>query len=521
MKKGLIQKLLSVALATAMTASLLAGCAGNPEEVAPADTTTEEATEEAAPAEDSAEAADTDAASGDKVTISVYRDVFNLEKDNADEVQAVEDAINAYIADKSNVQIKLSSIANSEYKDKANLALSNGEINLLWTASWLENVNCDALVKQNAVYDLTPLLPGTALYDSMPSWVWDASAYFGKNYFVSCYKESAEGYDIMFRKDLVDKYGWDLSTVKSIADIEPMLADCKAEGLKYPYLTQKRGLFFRYYLDDFDFFSQDSMFGVDKATNEVVNLVQTPQYKEFAMLMSKWADLGYIHEDDVAKTTPETTTQTQDFGISWWTDVPNNSEANTRYGQEVVMVPVTEKWSHSTTTLGSCYCVTSNSTEEQARACVDFLGLLYTDPVVADLFTFGIEGVDYDKNADGFVVKKGDLYNHSAWESTSVTVLSLEEGEPADKIKLYDDFNNASIASCASGFRFDKTNIEAQYTACTSVFEQYGYILENGGYSESEVESVLEEYQAALDDAGYQDVLAEAQSQYEAWKASK
>jgi len=43
----------------------------------------------------------------------------------------------------------------------------------------------------------------------------------------------------MFRKDLDDKYGWDLSTVKTLKDIEPMIEDCKAEELKYPYLTQK------------------------------------------------------------------------------------------------------------------------------------------------------------------------------------------------------------------------------------------------------------------------------------------
>ena len=38
--------------------------------------------------------------------------------------------------------------------------------------------------------------------------------------------------------------------------------------------------------------------------------------------------------------------------------------------------------------------------------------------------------------------------------------------------------------------------------------------------SEKEVEGKLAEYQKALDAAGYQDVLKEAQTQYDAWKAS-
>ena len=40
--------------------------------------------------------------------------------------------------------------------------------------------------------------------------------------------------------------------------IEPMLADLEAEGLKYPYLSQKTAMFYRYYINDFDFFTADS-----------------------------------------------------------------------------------------------------------------------------------------------------------------------------------------------------------------------------------------------------------------------
>lgn len=513
MKRKMSSKVLSVALTTAVAAGMLAGCGSTA-------TDTTATTDTAATTEAADTSTDTAAASGDMTTISIYRDSFNVATPDSAEVTAVQDAINAYIGDKINVQIKLTDIGSGEYKDKANLALSNGEINLLWTASWMETINCDNLVKQNAVYDLTDLNKDSTLYGSVPSWVWDSAAYDGKTYFVPCYKESAEGYDVMFRQDLIDKYGWDITSVKTLKDLEPMLDDCVSEGLKYPYLTQKTAMFHRYYLNDFDFFSQDSLMAVDRTTDSVVDVLSTDQYKEFCTLMCEWGEKGYLSEDDVTKTTTDTTTQTQDWGISWWTDVPNNDEADTRYDQDVTMQPITNKYSHSTTTLGSCFCVTANCTPEQAQACVDFLGLLYTDQTLADLYTYGIEGTDYDLE-DGYVVKKGDMYNHSAWESCSVSCLSLEKGEPENKVELYDAFNDASESSCASGFRFDKTNVEAQYTACLNVFDQYGYVLENGGYASADVDATLEEYQAALDEAGYQDVLAEAQSQYDAWKATK
>jgi len=514
------KKVISALLVSAMAASLLAGCGSS------ADTATEApaaATEEAAPAADTTEEAAPaeEAASGDVVTINVYRNTFNLASPDSEQVAKVEAAINDYIADKINVQITLTDVGSGEYTDKANLALANNEINLLWTASWESTIGTNDLVPANAVYDITDLLPGSALYGSMDAGQWEATKYNGKNYFIPVYKDNVEGYDFMFRQELVDKYGWDIDSVKTLADLEPMLADAKAEGLKYPLLTQKTAMFYRWYIDSFDFFTADATanwVAVDRDTNEVVDTILTDEYKEFCTLMAKYAEAGYISEDDVTKTTTDTTTQTQDWAISWWTDIPCNDEADARYGQDVTMVPATSRWAHSTSALGSCYCVTANSTAEEAQACIDFMGLLYTDSTLADLYTFGIEGEDFTYDANGQVDQTSDKYNHSMWESASATIVTPLANEPANKADLYKDFNGGANTSCAAGFRFDKTPVEAQYTACQNVFEEYGFALENGGVGVADVDAVIEAYQAALDEAGYQDVIAEFTSQYNAWK---
>ena len=325
----------------------------------------------------------------------------------------------------------------------------------------------------------------------------------------------------MFRQDLIDQFGWDPTTVKTLADLEPMLADAADAGLKYPFLLQKTAMFYRFYINDFDFFTADAKsnwVAVDKATGEVVNVIQTPQYKEFCDLMAKWAELGYVSEDEVTKTTTDTTTQTQDWAISWWTDIPVNDEADARYGQDVTMQAFTDRWAHSTSALGSCYCVTANSTPEQAQACIDFMGLLYTDSKLADMYTFGIEGEDYSYNADGLVEQASEKYNHSMWESASATIVTPLAVEPANKADLYKDFNGGAKTSPAAGFRFDKTAVEAEYTACQNVFDTYGYPLETGGFPADQVEATIAEYQTALDEAGYQTVLAEFQAQFDAWK---
>ena len=140
----------------------------------------------------------------DAVNIVVYRDCFNLGATDSARTQEIQDAINDYIKDKINVQITLFDISNSEYPEKANLALNNNEINLLWTAAWMGTVGTKDLYAAKAAYDITDLLPGSALYDSMDANQWEGTKYAGRNYFVPVYKDNVEGYNLMFRQDLVD-----------------------------------------------------------------------------------------------------------------------------------------------------------------------------------------------------------------------------------------------------------------------------------------------------------------------------
>ncbi len=505
------KKFLSVLLAMSMTAALLAGCG------AASSGSGETGTSETTAASSSTSAS---SESSDKVEISVYHCTFNIASADSAEVQKIEDAINEYIDGKINVKIKLTDIGQGEYDDKCNLAVANGETNLFWTASWMGAINTDNLVSQNAVYDLSSILPGTDLYNSVPEAVWNSSKYNGKDYFIPCYKESSEGYDLVYPTEKANKYGWDLSTVKKLSDLEPMLEQMKQDGVKYPLLLQMMPFFSKYYIDDYDFILASTMIAVDRDTDEVVDCLSLPEYKEFVTLMSDWGEKGYISGEEATKTIPETTINGTDWGFAAWWDVPVNEDASASYGQDCDVISMTKNYMNSTSTLGSCFAVSSTSTDEQAKACVDFMGLMYTDPTLAGLFTFGIEGTDYDL-VDGKIAKKGGLYDHSSWESGSVVTTPLETNEPDDKVALYEKFNETSEESIANGFRFDFSNVEAQWAACTSLYDQYGYVLEEGGYKVADVDATLEKFRSELDAAGYQDVLAEVKSQYETWKTTK
>ncbi len=541
MKNNLTKKLLAVGLSTALAMGVLAGCGGG--SAAPAaQPAAEEKTEEAAeaPAEEAEapaeETAAAPAASGD--TLNIYRATYNVQSTDQAELAAVTEAINARLAELgSSVKVSITDLPNAEYGDKANLALASGEVDLLWTANWWGTIGTNDLYKNNAAYDLTDLLPGTTLWNSMPEWYWEAARYDGKDLFVPIYKEGAEGYSMKFLQSNADKIGGiDIAAVESQPDIlsklralEPYLQAAVDAGIKYPYESASTAMFYRYFLDSYDFIDQtlQSQLAVDLEKDEVVNPIQTPEYAEYCKLMGEWGQKGYLNvEEEVGKTIPATVTQTQDWLFNWWTSIPNDKESEGRDGNQAEdFIKLTKNWGSSHTTLGSCFAVNKASGEEKAKAAVEFLGYLFTDNQIANLYTYGIEGTDYVIDENGKVDRTGEgmgaKYNHSPWESTSVSAVTLLSDEPDDKIEMYDTFNNSATGTVSNGFRFNHDEVEGAYNACTNLLEEYGRTLEVGGYAPEEVDQAIADYQAALDAAGYQDVLAAAQAQYEEWKAAR
>ncbi|MCR5311064.1 MAG: ABC transporter substrate-binding protein [Lachnospiraceae bacterium] len=461
-----------------------------------------------------------------KTKINIVRALFNLEAVDEGQVKKVEDEINKYLNEKGcDFEVSIREIMSGEYVEKAGNAVANKEVNLLWTASWEEGkIKTSALVANGMVKDISKLLPDTALYNSMDAGQWEATKFDGKNYFVPVYKDNVEGYDLMYRKEVVDKLGVDVTKISKLQDLEPVLAQFKAEGLKYPFLLQKGAMFWRFYIDKFDFFTgeaESNFVAVDRASDSVVFTLDTPEYKEFADLIADWRDKGYVHEDEYTKVVTDQTTQSKDWGVSWWTDTPNNAEANNRYGQDVVINPLTQRWAHSNSALGSCYCVTANTNDKQAKQCIEFLGLLYTDKKLADLYTYGIQGEDWSVDENGQVVKSGKKYNHSMWESVSALVITPEAGSPADFAGAYKQFNGTAQTSCAAGFRFDESAVSAEYTACKALHAEYGFLLETGGVAKADVDAKIAEYKSALQAAGVQKVIDEFTKQYNDFKSKK
>lgn len=508
MKK--FKKLLAVALAAASLCTMLAGCGGS----------STSSTTSSTPKESSSTPESTPVSSEADEPQEVENIVWFVRNGNTiTDKQAVQDAINEYIEPKIGVNV---SIITSAEEPELSLALAAGEdIDIFWTASWSNGYN---YIADNSALDLTDLLPNYPdLYNSIPENVWSAAQKDGHNWFVPVYKESAEGATLMYSVPAAEKYGWDMSTVKSYEDLTPMLEQMKQDGATCAFLPKVD----QFWVGARDVFSTvsgtSSTVGIRREDGKAVSVVDSEEYKNFVKLMYSWNQAGYISQECVDSTYADNNDNVNDLlssgnaGFLFWSSTPDaDANATLRYGTELKTLLASKNYLSLDGTFGSAYMI--NNRTEKADACLKFLGLLYTDQTVADLICYGIEGTHYTRDADGYVsvIADSGYTSDGLWSTCSVMSPSIQVGESADKKEQYASFNENALVTPENTFVFDNSNVSAECSAIAAVFGEYGNLMVSGFYDPDEY---LEQYSAALKEAGIDTVIAEVQSQYDAFLA--
>ena len=96
-------------------------------------------------------------------------------------------------------------------------------------------------------------------------------------------------------------------------------------------------------------------------------------------------------------------------------------------------------------------------------------------------------------------------------------LLHLKQGDPADIWDAYAKFNEEAYISPTFGFNFDNGNVMNELTAINNVYQEYIPSLMVGATDPAvKLPEALEKFKKA----GSEKVVAEIQSQYDAWKAN-
>ncbi len=463
------------------------------------------------------------------VTLTWY-----LPKMDQDDDAAVFKAANEIIGAKLNgLQVKFVPIDTGSYADKMNAKIGAGEeFDICFTCSWLNdyksNVSNEAFLCLDDGKDVT-LLKDYApdLWGLIPENIWNGTRIDGKVYGVPNYQISTNGKSFWFKKDLVEKYNFDVTSVSGENWKESLEAFFELVKKNDPTLFPTESNQIWGLIAACDGFVDGEVggtgFRADDPNAEYINEYSTDEFKEYITTCKEWYEKGYVRSDI---TTASDTTKDKKAGryaSGWGTTKPGmESEMKNNYGFEIVTAPMTDNM----LTAGSCIATMNavSSTTKHPEAAVQLLNLVNTDEELYNILAHGLEGTHWEKNADlgdkYITVLDGatDKYNMTDWMLGCVFAGYLQEGQDADVWEKTKEMNENATIDSLFGFSLDQTPISTEIANVNSVRDKYLSTLEYG--VSKNMEGDLAKLLTELDKAGMPDVLAEMNYQVEKWKAA-
>lgn len=454
-----------------------------------------------------------------------------------DGTKLVQDSINSYLEQKGeNVRVELEPIDGPNYANQVDMSLASGEG---------VDIYCP-LTGLNAAIASKQILP---LDDYLDNELKDTVALMGKEwlkpstsngsvYAIPCYKGVILEPYFICRKDIVDELGFDINSIKSVKDIEPLLLQVKEKYPKMYPLVPTGGqavgntLMLENALNGVQGFQVENFnYGASIVGKDltVTNYFNTDFFKETCKLAYDWNQKGLIMPDASLSSDISTDLLGSEQAFSVITSygyIPESVEATYKSrcnGLDFYAKSLNKSLMTSQSLVvnwGIAY------TSKNPSAAAKVLNMLYTDEFVLNSVIFGIEGSDYVKNDDGTISYPEGLdmntVPYTAALSCGIVGNMFKQyamkgnTDPKDVTYMQESNKNAQY-SAAFGFKLDAENISSQCSAVDSVIKQYQFSLLCG---EVNPEDGIPRFISALESAGVNDVIAEAQKQLDAWAAT-
>lgn len=437
-----------------------------------------------------------------------------------EDVKLVEEEATKYLKDKINVNLKLQCFDFGSYPDKMKTMIAAGEeFDICFTASWglnyREQASKGAYIALDDMFDKyapkTKALVGNTFLKG--------SKVDGKNYAVPVNKEKAAQYGFLFLKKYVDKYGFDINSLKKMEDIEPMLKMIKEKepGI-YPMAGAFEALTKQYY-DDLG----APGFGIirhDGSNYKIVLKEEEPEFKAYCDLAYKFYKAGYIRADAATIKDQSGDEKAGKIFVKCSALKPGkDKEFSMGTGQEWIQVEMTPAIISNFDTMGAMHAI--SKTSKNPEKALEFLEIMNNDKSMNNMICFGIEGVHYEKVSDNIIKKTADnaKYNPgTSWMFANNFINYLWENEDPNKWQKFEKFNNDAIPARSLGFAFEPSSVKNEIAACDTVKQEYENALINGTV---DPKVYIPKYVKALKDAGADAVIAEKQKQIDAWAASQ
>lgn len=332
---------------------------------------------------------------------------------------------------------------------------------------------------------------------------------------------------IGMRKDMVEKYGIDASSITSLEELEPVLALIKENE---PTLTPlhvssdqppvERVIMIDQMADGLAVLPNR---GLESTT--IVPVTECEEWVEEIRLVHSWFEKGYINQDAATSTVSfESAFRAGDnFGamMIWHPTSPKAFG-----GQEMVYAMLGDHVAYSGATGGVNWAIPINS--EDSEKAMQLLDYLYGSAEVTQLLNWGQEGVDW-----AYVDKENNVINYPegvteetvgyhfgmSWAMPNQFACSVWEGvSDPDVGEQLAKFNAEGLHSKAFGFAFDTTGYENLLASLSNVKDKYYVSLATGAV---DPDVYVPQFAAELEANGIRELIAAKQAQFDAWLASK
>lgn len=528
-KKSKLGKSYLALLAVIMTlVVVLAGCGGSNENNASPSSSVAPSESKAAESASASPSASTEAELPE-VTLSLTFPGTSPK----DEVK-VEEALNAYLKDKINAKIDLNMIDWGQWDNKINLAIAGREpMDILFTAAWNGHANNVAKKAFLAVND--PNGPygnllekyGKDVLETLPPAYLAGAKISGMNYAVPTSKELAEQGGVIYRTDVADELGLtaQLEAVKTIADLEPILAEVKAKKPEMTPLYLKDGENFNaHYFAKYDHLGDGLIEGaiLKNGTETTVKArYDFPVYKETLNITRDFFQKGYINRDAAtAQIAPQDAMKAGNVFMGVFPLKPGKDAevANIANLQgKLKQINMTDRTVSTGETAGSMLGITTTSANPE-RAMM-FINLLHVDKELNNLLNFGIEGDHYTRNGE-VMTANANTPNYAigaSWMFGNQFLNYVWDTEAADKWEQFKLFNENAINSPALGFTFNAEPIKSQASVTINIRKEFDPGLDTGAVDPAKADDYVKKLKANGLDA----IIAEKQKQLDEFLTSK
>ncbi|MFD0672684.1 ABC transporter substrate-binding protein [Cohnella sp. GCM10027633] len=446
--------------------------------------------------------------------------------DNMKDQDAVEAEANKIIKEQLNAELHLNLIDNAGWEDKMKLISAAGEAYDIVFSTFSSNRISDN-VQKGALMPLDDLLQkyGQNILAKVDPRAWKAVTYKGKIMAIPAQTPYTPGSAHVFKKDMVEKYGFDYKSVKNVKDLEPYLAEIKKnEPEMIPLLATANGTASGVALLDYTTVTPGISFS--EQDGKIVKILDVPQNKENYRTINDFYKKGYIAKDAAIKTDYLAEAKSGKYAVmrdsGGYTEDGSKSTATYGFPTVETLYGYPTISTNSMTAAASAISATSKNPE---RAMM-LLNLIWGDKYLLNTLAYGVEGKNYTVKSgttqDGNPTIEATSGSEQTWAIWHNWLGPLWDQWDSNwnstaALEAMRKNNDNGKASGILGFIFNPEPVKNEIAQVSAIQKESNPILTTG--SMPDFEKYYTDLQQRLDKAGMDTILAEAQKQFDAWKA--